>query len=69
MTEELLFIEQWRAMARYEGDMPTLGPREFVVVSPEVSGAGGMSVPAELGEIAEMYCKVSLLVSGSEFRV
>jgi hypothetical protein len=38
--------------------MPTLGPRDFVVVSPEVSGAGGMSVPAELGEIGEMFCKV-----------
>ena len=50
--------KQWRGMARYEGEMPTLGPRDFVVVSPEVSGAGGMSVPAELGEIGEMFCKV-----------
>jgi len=37
--------------------MPQLGPDEFVVLSPEVSGPGGMSVPAELGEVMELAVK------------
>jgi len=41
-------------MARYEGETPQLGEDEFVVLTPEVSGPGGMSVPAELGEVAEL---------------
>mmetsp|Transcript_36155 Transcript_36155/g.30454 ORF Transcript_36155/g.30454 Transcript_36155/m.30454 type:complete len:172 (+) Transcript_36155:43-558(+) len=46
-----LFTTPARGMARYEGEMPQLGPDDFVVLSPEVSGPGGMSVPAELGEV------------------
>ena len=34
--------------------MPQLAPDEFVVTSPEVSGPGGMTVPAELGEIISL---------------
>eukprot|EP00802_Teleaulax_amphioxeia_P030770 Tamp_33543.p1 GENE.Tamp_33543~~Tamp_33543.p1 ORF type:complete len:173 (-),score=27.89 Tamp_33543:12-530(-) len=49
-----LFFVPARGMARYEGEMPQLGPDEFVITSPEVSGPGGMSVPAELGEIVEL---------------
>eukprot|EP00287_Rhodomonas_sp_CCMP768_P019045 CAMPEP_0202825918 /NCGR_PEP_ID=MMETSP1389-20130828/13293_1 /ASSEMBLY_ACC=CAM_ASM_000865 /TAXON_ID=302021 /ORGANISM="Rhodomonas sp., Strain CCMP768" /LENGTH=123 /DNA_ID=CAMNT_0049499171 /DNA_START=213 /DNA_END=584 /DNA_ORIENTATION=- len=48
---------QRRGMARYEGDVPSLEENEFVVLSPEVSGPGGMSVPAELGEVAELLFK------------
>eukprot|EP00285_Hemiselmis_virescens_P019333 CAMPEP_0173395882 /NCGR_PEP_ID=MMETSP1356-20130122/33675_1 /TAXON_ID=77927 ORGANISM="Hemiselmis virescens, Strain PCC157" /NCGR_SAMPLE_ID=MMETSP1356 /ASSEMBLY_ACC=CAM_ASM_000847 /LENGTH=149 /DNA_ID=CAMNT_0014354749 /DNA_START=115 /DNA_END=565 /DNA_ORIENTATION=- len=56
------FAGHWRGMARYEGAMPTLGERDFVVLSPEVSGAGGMSVPAELGEVSELMCTVGMRV-------
>jgi hypothetical protein len=34
------------------GPMPTLAPDEFTVLAPEVSGPGGMSVAAELGEVS-----------------
>jgi len=50
-------------MARYEGDFPKLRDEEFVVLSPEVSGAGGMSVPAELGEVAELIFKEGDIVA------
>mmetsp|Transcript_17256 Transcript_17256/g.39801 ORF Transcript_17256/g.39801 Transcript_17256/m.39801 type:complete len:196 (+) Transcript_17256:37-624(+) len=56
------FGSHCRGMARYEGEMPVLGERDFVVLSPEVSGAGGMSVPAELGEISELNCEVGMKV-------
>uniref|UniRef100_A0A7S0MA35 Lipoyl-binding domain-containing protein n=1 Tax=Cryptomonas curvata TaxID=233186 RepID=A0A7S0MA35_9CRYP len=49
---------QIRGMARYEGPMPKLNDKEFVILTPEVSGPGGMSVPAELGEVCELAVKV-----------
>ncbi len=74
-------LSQIRGMARYEGPMPKLNDKEFVILTPEVSGreyfdltsfnetsssligpcwyaAGGMSVPAELGEVCELAVKV-----------
>lgn len=53
-VRQKMFFMPARSMARYEGEMPELGPDEFFVLSPEVSGPGGMSVPAELGEIMSL---------------
>mmetsp|Transcript_59333 Transcript_59333/g.157912 ORF Transcript_59333/g.157912 Transcript_59333/m.157912 type:complete len:160 (+) Transcript_59333:76-555(+) len=47
-----------RGMSRYQGPMPSLKDNEFVIVTPEVSGPGGMTVPAELGEVCELSLKV-----------
>mmetsp|Transcript_21450 Transcript_21450/g.71064 ORF Transcript_21450/g.71064 Transcript_21450/m.71064 type:complete len:146 (-) Transcript_21450:125-562(-) len=51
------FMPSIAKQAKYEGELPKLGTNEFVVFSPEVSGPGGMAVPAELGEVVEICCK------------
>mmetsp|Transcript_11459 Transcript_11459/g.27761 ORF Transcript_11459/g.27761 Transcript_11459/m.27761 type:complete len:190 (+) Transcript_11459:151-720(+) len=47
-----------RFMAVYSGPEPTLAADEWCVMAPDVSGPGGMTVAAELGEICEMCVEV-----------